>query len=121
MISYEDTNRLYARLLAVFIYNRYTTQELKEAEKLLQKALTELQEKTTHKTITHKEVNQFEWYDSKKEALRQATKLNKQGINPYIAGKRARIGCNYHDMKIAAIMHNKWNGNEKPWIIAWHD
>lgn len=45
MFSYEETNRLYARLMSVLIRDHYTEQELKEAERLLKKALKEIQGK----------------------------------------------------------------------------
>lgn len=73
----------------------------------------------THKTITHKNVNNFEWYDSRKEALNRAKTLEKQGINTYVGGKRARNSFNYLDIKIAAIYHDVWNNNNKPWVIAY--
>lgn len=74
----------------------------------------------THKAITHNDVNRFEWFVSRKEALSMATILRKHGIHVYIGGKRAN-GCNYHDIKIAAIYHNAWIGDNMPWVIAWHD
>lgn len=73
----------------------------------------------THKTITHEDVNNFEWYDSRKEALDRAKTLGKQGINAYVGGKRARSSFNYLDIKIAAIYHDVWNDNNKPWVIAY--
>lgn len=76
----------------------------------------------THETITHKDVNRFAWYNSRKEALNMATILRKKGIKVYIGGKRARSSCyNYLDIKIAAIYQNAWSGSEMPWVIAWHD
>lgn len=75
----------------------------------------------THKAITHKEVNRFYWFNSRKEALSMATILRKHGIPVYIGGKRAKNSYNYHDIKIAAIYHNAWIGDEMPWVIAWHD
>lgn len=38
-----------------------------------------LYERLTHKTITHRDVNKFAWYESRKEALNQAAKLMAQG------------------------------------------
>lgn len=75
----------------------------------------------THETITHKDINRFEWYASRKEALNMAAILRSKGIKVYIGGKRARRSFNYLDIKIAAIYQNKWIGNEMPWGIAWHD
>lgn len=75
----------------------------------------------THETITHKDVNRFAWYTSRKEALSMATILRRKGIKVYIGGKRAKNSYNYHDIKIAAIYHNAWFGSEMPWVIAWHD
>ena len=75
----------------------------------------------THETITHKDINRFEWYASRKEALNMAAILRSKGIKVYIGGKRARRSFNYLDIKIAAIYQNKWIGNEMPWVIAWHD
>mgnify|MGYP007112768922 CR=1 FL=1 len=74
----------------------------------------------THIAITHKDVNQFAWCDSRKEALSRAAKLKKQGITIYIAGKRARNHFDYQDIRMAAIIHNDQSAN-KPWVIAWHD
>ena len=45
MFSYEETTRLHAKLMNILIYNHYTEKEVKEAEKLLKKALKEVQEK----------------------------------------------------------------------------
>lgn len=75
----------------------------------------------THETITHKDVNRFAWYTSRKEALNMAAILMSKGIKVYIGGKRAKKPFNYLDIKTAAIYHNAWIGNEMPWIIAWHD
>jgi hypothetical protein len=75
----------------------------------------------THKTITHKDVNQFEWCDSRKEALSKAAKLMGQGKIIIIGGKRARNNYNYHDIRMAAIVHNDKGAGDKPWVIAWHD
>lgn len=73
--------------------------------------------------MTIRDVNQFEWYDTKAEALSRAKAIEKQGKPAYIGGKRARSKCKfrYHDLKIAAIYHNAWTGSGKPWVIAWHD
>ena len=71
--------------------------------------------------ITHRDINRFEWYYSRGEALIRAAELKKQGITVYIGGKRARNSYNYHDIKIAAICHNAWNGSNIPWVVAWHD
>lgn len=75
----------------------------------------------SHKTITHKDVNNFEWYDTRKEALDRAKTLEKQGTIVYSGGKRARSSFNYLDIKIAAIYQNKWNDSNKPWVIAYHE
>lgn len=75
----------------------------------------------THETITHKDVNRFEWYSSKKEALNMAAILRRKGIKIYIGGKRAKNPFTYHDIKIAAIYHNAWIRSEMPWVIAWHE
>ena len=75
----------------------------------------------THETITHKDINSFAWYASRKEALNMAKILKSKGIKVYIGGKRTKNSCNYHDIKMAAIYQNKWIGNEMPWVIAWHD
>lgn len=45
MFTFEEANRLYARLMSVLIHDNYTEEQLKEAEKLLQKALKEVQGK----------------------------------------------------------------------------
>ena len=75
----------------------------------------------THTAITHKDVNQFEWYHSRTEALTRAKELKRKGIEIYIGGKRSRNSYNYHDIKIAAIYHNAWSGGDLPWVVAWHD
>lgn len=75
----------------------------------------------THITVTHRDVNRFEWYYNRKEALSRAAELKKQGITVYIGGKRARNSYNYHDIKVAAICHNEWSGSGMPWVVAWHD
>lgn len=75
----------------------------------------------THETITHKDVNRFEWYTSRKEALNMAAILKSKGIKVYIGGKRAKNSLNYLDIKTAAIYHNAWTGSEMPWVIAWHE
>lgn len=75
----------------------------------------------THETITHKDVNRFEWYTSRKEALSMAAILKGKGKKVYIGGKRARNSFNYLDIRIAAIYHNAWIGDEMPWVIAWHE
>lgn len=45
MFTYADANRLYERIMDVLVRDNYTEQDLKEAEKLLQKALKEVQGK----------------------------------------------------------------------------
>lgn len=45
MFTYADANRLYERIMEVLVRDNYTEQDLKEAEKLLQKALKEVQGK----------------------------------------------------------------------------
>lgn len=37
----------------------------------------------THETITHKDVNRFAWYTSRKEALNMAAILRSKGIQVY--------------------------------------
>lgn len=71
--------------------------------------------------ITHRDINRFEWYYSRKEALTRAAELKKQGVPAYIGGKRARNNYNYHDIKIAAIYLNEWSGSNLPWVVAWYD
>lgn len=73
------------------------------------------------KQLHTKDVNHFEWYTSRKEALSMAAILRGKEIQVYIEGKRARNSYNYHDIRIAAIYHNAWIGSEIPWVIAWHD
>ena len=75
----------------------------------------------THETITYRVVNQFAWYDSRKEALSKAAKLKRQGKSVYIGGKRAKNKRNYIDIVIAAIIHDDKGDGSKPWVIAWHD
>lgn len=45
MFTYTEANRLYERLMDVLVRDNYSEEELKEAEKLLQKALKEVQGK----------------------------------------------------------------------------
>ena len=45
----------------------------------------------------------------------------KDGKIVYIGGKRARDKWNYHDIRMAAIIHNDQGDGNKPWVIAWHD
>ena len=45
MFTYADTNKLYERLMDVLVRDNYSEEELKEAEKLLQRALKEVQGK----------------------------------------------------------------------------
>ena len=45
MFTYDDANRLYEKLMDVLVRDNYTEKDLKEAEKLLQKALKEVQGK----------------------------------------------------------------------------
>lgn len=75
----------------------------------------------THTTITHREVNKFAWCESRKEALNQAAKLMAQGKAVYIGGKRGKNRCNYHDIRMAAIIHNDQGDGNKPWVVAWHE
>lgn len=75
----------------------------------------------THTTITHRDVNRFEWCYSKKDALHRVAELKKQGIPAYFGGKRAQSRFTYNDIKIAAICHNAWSGSDMPWVVAWHD
>jgi len=44
----------------------------------------------THETITHKDVNRFAWYNSRKEALSMAAILKGKGIKVYIGGKKSK-------------------------------
>ena len=62
----------------------------------------------THKTITHRDVNQFAWCDSRKEAISKATKLMGQGKGVYIGGKKAKNKWNYHDITMAAIILDRY-------------
>ena len=80
-----------------------------------------LYERLTHKTITHRDVNKFAWCESRKEALNQAAKLMAQGKAVYIGGKRGKNRWNYHDIRMAAIIHNDQSASDKPWVVAWHD
>lgn len=45
MFTYADANKLYERIMDVLIRDNYTEEDLREAEKLLQKALKEVQGK----------------------------------------------------------------------------
>lgn len=45
MFTYADANRLYENLMSVLINENYTEEQLKDAERLLQKALKEVQGK----------------------------------------------------------------------------
>lgn len=45
MFTYGDANKLYERLMDVLVRDNYTEEDLREAEKLLQKALKEVQGK----------------------------------------------------------------------------
>lgn len=45
MFTYNEANKLYERLMNVLVRDNYNEEELKEAEKLLQKALKEVQGK----------------------------------------------------------------------------
>lgn len=45
MFTYTDANKLYERLMDVLVRDNYSEEELKEAEKLLQRALKEVQGK----------------------------------------------------------------------------
>ena len=45
MFTYAEANRLYERIMDVLVRDNYTEHDLKEAEKLLQKALKEVQGK----------------------------------------------------------------------------
>lgn len=71
------------------------------------------------KTFTVNAVSNFAWYDTKGEALKKVNELQKQGITAYFGGKYARSKQKYHDLKIAAICHNQWDGSGLPWVVAW--
>lgn len=45
MFTYAEANRLYERIMSVLIRDNYTEEQLKDAERLLQKALKEVQGK----------------------------------------------------------------------------
>ena len=45
MFTYEDANRMYDRIMDVLVRDNYAEEDLKEAEKLLRKALKEVQGK----------------------------------------------------------------------------
>ena len=71
--------------------------------------------------ITCRDVNRFEWFDRRKDALHWLSVLQKQGITAYCGGKRAHNPFVYRDIKIAAILHNAWNGYDYPWVVAWKE
>lgn len=45
MFSYAEANKMYERIMDVLVRDNYTEEDLREAEKLLQKALKEVQGK----------------------------------------------------------------------------
>lgn len=45
MFTYAEANKMYDRIMDVLVKDNYTEEDLKEAEKLLQKALKEVQGK----------------------------------------------------------------------------
>ena len=45
MFTYTDANRLYERIMDVLVRDNYNEEDLTEAEKLLEKALKEIQGK----------------------------------------------------------------------------
>ena len=73
------------------------------------------------KTITVTDVNNFAWFNSKKEAMDYARRLKQEGHTVYCGGKRAQSWLKYHDIQIAAIYHNKWSGSSMPWVVAWFE
>lgn len=75
----------------------------------------------THKNITVADVNNFAWFNSKKEAMAYARRLKQEFSVVYCGGKRSRSRLNYLDMKIAAIYHNKWSGRSMSWVVGWYE
>ena len=73
----------------------------------------------THTTITVNMVHNFSWYEDRSDALKKVNDLKKQGVAVYYGGKHAKSKFTYHDLKIAAIYQNKWNGSNLPWVVAW--
>ena len=73
-----------------------------------------------HTAITFRDVNRFEWFDRRNDALRRASALRKQGFSVFCAGKRSRNSFDYRDIRIAAIVHNDLSPNLS-WVVAWHD
>lgn len=45
MFTYAEANKMYERIMNVLVRDNYSEEELKEAKKLLQKALKEVQGK----------------------------------------------------------------------------
>lgn len=45
MFTYAEANKMYERIMDVLVRDNYTEEDLKEAERLLQKALKEVQGK----------------------------------------------------------------------------
>lgn len=45
MFTYAEANKMYERIMDVLVRDNYSEEELKETEKLLQKALKEVQGK----------------------------------------------------------------------------
>lgn len=45
MFTYAEANKMYERIMEVLVRDNYTEEDLREAEKLLQKALKEVQGK----------------------------------------------------------------------------
>ena len=45
MFTYAEANKMYERIIDVLVRDNYTEEDLREAEKLLQKALKEVQGK----------------------------------------------------------------------------
>lgn len=72
-----------------------------------------------HKTIKVNDVSNFAWYDTRAEAMKKVKELEKEGITPFIGGKRAKSWATYGDIKTAAIYQNRWTGSGSPWIVAW--
>lgn len=74
-----------------------------------------------HKSITSSDVNSFVWFNSRKEAIDYVRQLKHEGRTVYYGGKRGRSKGTYHDLKMLAIYHNKWNGSGMPWVVGWFE
>lgn len=72
-----------------------------------------------NKALNVNDINNFAWYLTKKDVLKKVKELQEQGIIVYYGGKNAKSKQVYHDIKIAAIYHNQWDGSNQPWVVAW--